>query len=205
MTPTMTKYSQGNEQTYILEAVKHIAHGRLLDIGAWHPTVFSNSRALIEMGWSGVLVEPSPEPLVNLLKEYGNNENVELIAAVVGTDVGLASVHISADAVSTTEDSEYEKWKTAAQFTGTLIVPSITVGQLFERYGPFDFVNIDTEGTSVDLLKQIVLWIRDWALRGRPACICVEHNERRDEAFLVSKDFYRVVHANETNLVLSAI
>jgi len=202
MTPTITKYSQGNEQTYILDAVKHIAHGRLLDIGAWHPTVFSNSRALIEMGWSGVLVEPSPEPLVNLLKEYGNNETVQLIAAVVGTGPGLSTVHISADAVSTTEECEYEKWKETATFMGNLIVPRVTLEQLFKMFGPFRFVNIDTEGTSVDLLKQMIFLIQHWQV---PECICVEHNERREEVYLVAKDFYQIVHANETNLVLKAL
>lgn len=38
-------YSQGAEQTAILESVKHLAPGKFLDIGAWHATDKSNPRA----------------------------------------------------------------------------------------------------------------------------------------------------------------
>jgi hypothetical protein len=59
-------YSQTGEQEYIL------AHsgppGHFLDIGAWTATTFSNTRALFEAGWSGVLIEPSPGPFLQLLR-----------------------------------------------------------------------------------------------------------------------------------------
>ena len=58
----MKDYSQAAEQPHILKAFEGRPPGRLLDIGAWNPFTFSHSRALIEMGWFGVLVEPSPGP-----------------------------------------------------------------------------------------------------------------------------------------------
>ena len=61
-------YSQRDEEKYILEAFDGKTDGRFLDIGAWHPTVFSNTRALIEMGWSGVMIEPSPGPFLNIVR-----------------------------------------------------------------------------------------------------------------------------------------
>lgn len=200
---TMTKYSQQDEQTYILEAVKGIRTGRLLDIGAWHPCMFSNSRALIEMGWSALLIEPSPEPLVNLLKEYGHSANVEILAAGVGINHGLRRMHITADGLSTTEEREYEKWKKAAHFYGRLVVPMISVLELLP-FGPFDFVDIDTEGTSVDLLKWLLSDIRAVDYQ-RPRCICVEHNERRREVIDASHGLYETIHQNDTNMVLKAI
>lgn len=57
--------------------------GRLLEIGAFDAFAMSNSRALIELGWSAVLFEPSPGPLRALVKEYGNNPKVEVVAAAV--------------------------------------------------------------------------------------------------------------------------
>ena len=64
MTQTeMQSYSQYGEDRAIVELFgDHV--GRFLDIGAWHPTVFSNTRALFERGWSGVMVEPSPCPFL---------------------------------------------------------------------------------------------------------------------------------------------
>lgn len=60
-------YSQQDEEKYILEALEGIT-GTFLDIGAWHPTDKSNTRRLIELGWSGVLIEPSPGPFINLMR-----------------------------------------------------------------------------------------------------------------------------------------
>ena len=77
----MKDYSQFQEQPAILEAFGYragddgvvatdevLTNTRFLDIGAWHPTDKSNSRALIELGWSGVLFEPTPGNMINLLR-----------------------------------------------------------------------------------------------------------------------------------------
>ena len=54
----MTDYTQHGEQKYFLEVlgalVPNTQPGRLLEIGAWEPKTFSNSRALIELGQSGI-------------------------------------------------------------------------------------------------------------------------------------------------------
>jgi hypothetical protein len=52
----------------MLKHVAHIEAGTVLEIGAWHPTDKSNSRALIERGWSATLIEPSPGPMLNLMR-----------------------------------------------------------------------------------------------------------------------------------------
>jgi hypothetical protein len=61
------KYSQYDEEAYIVAALTG-EPSRFLDVGAWHPTIFSNTRALVERGWGGVLIEPSPGPFINLLR-----------------------------------------------------------------------------------------------------------------------------------------
>ena len=63
-------YSQyGEDQIIAAEFLRQeSAHRFFLDIGAWHPTIFSNTRLLIEQGWSGVIIEPSPGPFMNLMR-----------------------------------------------------------------------------------------------------------------------------------------
>lgn len=61
-------YSQFYEETFILKAVEKCEGSRFLDVGAFHPTDKSNTRALYEAGWSGVMIEPSPVPMRNLLE-----------------------------------------------------------------------------------------------------------------------------------------
>lgn len=67
----MKDYSQFGEQAHILGALAEAGFtsvGRFLDIGCWDPITFSNTRALVELGWSGVLVEPAPGPMLELLR-----------------------------------------------------------------------------------------------------------------------------------------
>ena len=56
----MKDYSQNGEQKIILEYFQDKYKGKVLDIGANDGITLSNSRALIEKGWDGVLIEPAP-------------------------------------------------------------------------------------------------------------------------------------------------
>jgi FkbM family methyltransferase len=191
-------YSQNQEEQFILTACSQAA-GQFLDVGAWNARDKSNTRALFEKGWRGVLIEPSPLPFAGLQAEYGTVPGMTLISAAVVLDESLAEVemYITADALSTTEEANYEKWKGQAQFDGKSQVPAITLERIFERYGDFDFVSLDTEGTSVALLYRLL------ALGKRPKCICVEHDDCiGDVQQVVARHGYTCVHCNSENLVL---
>ncbi len=63
-------YSQNNEEQIIIEYFKDFK-GHLLDIGANDGLTLSNSRKLIELGWTGDLVEPSPNAFQKLTYSPG--------------------------------------------------------------------------------------------------------------------------------------
>lgn len=199
MTTTDIKsYSQYSEDLTIVPLFDK--PGRLLDIGAWDAVALSNSRALIEMGWSAVLIEPSPTPFMSLLKAYGNDPNVVLIHAALGFDRHCAEFWVTDDAVSTTEKEQYEKWKDHAKFIGKFWTPMITLADLFNQFGVpgFDFVNIDVEGKSVDVLAALM------ATQAMPKAICCEHDERIVEANgLVARHGYKQILLNGTNVVFA--
>src|SRR6186713_1166854 len=63
-------YSQNNEEQIILDYFREGKRGKVLDIGANDGITFSNSAKLIELGWSAVLVEPSPIAYQRLLQQH---------------------------------------------------------------------------------------------------------------------------------------
>lgn len=203
----MTDYSQNGEQKYILQVVGAQngaigrPPGRLLDIGAWNAKTFSNSRALIELGWSAVLFEPSPGPLRGLVEEYGNNPRVEVVGAAVTTVGGSLKLRCTDDALSADVNNaaHFETWK-SYPFYGTMTSHSFSLRFIFAAWGNFDFVSIDTEGTSVDLFVQLVQTKR------RPRCVCVEHENRWPEIEAAAKyGGYHLIHPpgdNPINVVL---
>ena len=79
---------------------------------------------------------------------------------------------------------------------GGLYTASWYVLDAYMRAG-FDFVNIDTEGTSVEVLHRLFM------LGKTPKCICVEHDERTTEAMAAATALgYACTYVNGENLVL---
>lgn len=210
----MTDYSQFGEQAAILAAFAQAGHykgtsmeedpqyvkghvGQLLDIGAYHATDKSNTRALIELGWGGVLIEPSPGPLLGLVKEYGNSDRITVVGACVALELGLVKLHVTDDAVSTSDEGNFEVWADKGGFYGTMLSPAITLEQISNQFGGFDFCNIDAEGVSVGL------FLRMMELQWEPHCICVEHDNRLSEILsAATARGYVATMANGTNVVL---
>lgn len=189
-------YSQYDEERFIVEAVGGMS-GSFLDLGAYHPTEKSNTRALFEGGWGGVMVEPSPGPMRALLVEYGKEDRIKLIQAAVALTPGLVDLWVSDDAVSTSDQSSYATWKEAGGFFGQMRVPAITLNEIANQFGGFDFVNIDIEGLSVDLFTQALY------LGWEPKCWCVEHNDRLGELLTeATGKGYVATMTNSCNVVL---
>ena len=59
----------------------------------------------------------------------------------------LQMFHATRDLVSTVDPAHFAKWSGMANYVGRYVISVISAVELM-RMGPFDFINIDTEGTS---------------------------------------------------------
>jgi FkbM family methyltransferase len=194
-------FSQNQEEIHILRVLNDaLLPGRFLDIGAYNPKLFSNTRALYERGWSGVMVEASPGPFMDLLIEYGKCDRIELVCAAVAQSRGLLRFQHSEAGVGTSNDAHYQKWRNTADFDGRFFAPTVLIGDLVEIFGrDFDFINIDIEGGSADLFLHA---IRDARLR--PKCWCVEHDGHQEELTKVALlKGYAQYHLNGENVIFA--
>jgi FkbM family methyltransferase len=224
----VNRYSQFAEQDAILAAVGGGEPLNFLDIGCWDPITFSNTRALFELGWSGVMIEPSPGPFVELLRtctvcttgcderehepygerkqrqckvcggvRYGFQTRVKLLLAAVGVNPGMVSMSATDDALSTSDKKSRVTWDKDGGFYGDFLVPVITLEQIANQFGGFQFVNLDVEGQSTDLLLEML------RLGWQTKCICVETDGRDQEIISAATPLhYHVTYGNGTNLVL---
>ena len=198
-------YSQNDEEKHILRIVgEDFGHlprpaGRFLDIGAYNPKAFSNTRALFDRGWSGVMVEAAPGPFLDLLIEYGGNNRIQLVCAAVAPMRGLIQFYHSEAGVGTSSEPHYQKWRDAAKFEGTFWTPTVPITDLLSQFGyQFDFVNIDVEGGSAALFIDAI------QRRLRPKCWCVEHDGRQEEItkIAISRGYCRE-HLNGENVIFA--
>ena len=199
------KYSQNDEERVILETFAGKTDGRFLDIGAYDAKMLSNTRALYEQGWSGVMVEPSPEPFVGLLREYGHDPRIELVHVAVGREGGLVKMTLTPDALSTTNEGNLGRLREGGfQFSGTAWVYEVSLYGLLSRFaGPFDFVSIDVEGGSAELFLQFLEFLPyRHSMVSYPTMFCVEHDHRAEELkAAAAKQGYAEVLRNGENQI----
>lgn len=204
MSAVQNSYSQSGEDLIICRELGERAGGTFLDIGAFHPFQFSNTRRLYELGYKGVFVEPSPSLREAFEKEYGADKEVVLLPVCVGTENGTQVFWDSGgDAISTLVKGETQKWVDAygSKFT-PIQVEVVSVTELLRRcpYKTFDFINIDTEGNVWDIVSQF-----DFQSL---ACkvVCLEWNGKEEKNFLqhLTKQGYSEVHRNAENMIFRA-
>ncbi len=169
--------SQYGEHVRILE---HFAGrvGKFLDVGAYDGVTFSNTRYLAELGWSGVLVEPSPMAFPHLMAYYKDNPRMELVNAGLTNSAGLRvrkfyanGVGAAGDALSSFRLEHREKF--SMHPFEPIWLPVMTWDDLLAALpGPYQFVNIDVEGMNLEVLQGLCLQIAQrWI---GPEMVCVE-------------------------------
>lgn len=194
-------YSQYDEEEQILAATAGVPSARFLDLGAFHPTKFSNTRALVEQGWSGVFVDVSPSAVRALTAEYGGNPRFSVVQCAVSVEGerSFAEIHATDDALSTLDPATVQKWSATGGYYGKFLAPAIPVREILRQVGDdFQFVNIDIEGISVPILHELLP-----GLARKPACICLEYDDELERVRAWSaENGYEVASVNGTNVVL---
>jgi FkbM family methyltransferase len=95
-------YSQNNEEMIIISNLSNITSGKFIEIGAYDPFKFSNTRKLVENGWSGLYVEPATYCFNKFVTEYGlDNEKIKLLNKAIGKYNGKLTFYECDDAIST--------------------------------------------------------------------------------------------------------
>ena len=81
-------FSQSGEDGVIDQIFELIGPGNkaCCEFGAWDGIHFSNTRNLILSGWTGIMIEGDGPRFKDLVKTYGDNDNVHCINRFVDDD-----------------------------------------------------------------------------------------------------------------------
>lgn len=151
--------------------------GFWVDVGAHHPTRFSNTRMFSEMGWSGINVDALPEAIELFRKRRPQDVNVNIGIGDVTGELEYYRFHdhayntfVKARIGELSRDWGHELIE--GRDYHVCKVPVITLRELLDRYLPkgqkIDFLSVDAEGMDLAVLKS-----NDWA-RYRPEFVLAE-------------------------------
>lgn len=154
------QYSQWGEDLFIDNFFKNKNNGIYLDIGCFHPYMYSNTCLLHKRGWSGVNVDINQTSidLFNIIRPNDTN-----ICAAVSKEKKDLKVYFDDpfSPINTVDKKFYENleksfFKNKKIFT----IQSKTIQEIFDIgkiKGEIDFVNIDAEGLDFEILLQMNL------------------------------------------------
>jgi FkbM family methyltransferase len=149
----IVSYSQNLEDVILWRAVGDIQNGFYIDIGAWHPTADSVSKAFYEHGWRGIHVEPTAE-MADLLRRDRPDETV--IQALVSAQPGVVPFYeVIGTGLSTARKDIAQEHALKHGFEVVeRVVTSITLDSLLSLAPTDDihWLKIDVEGHEREVL-----------------------------------------------------
>lgn len=166
-------YAQQGEDMVIMQALGMlgIMAPRYLDIGAFHPTIGSNTYLAYVSGGSGVLVEPNP-PMAKMLAEVRTRDVV--VAAGVGTgDATEADYYLMRDRPQLNTFSKAQVDRYVAEggaLEKAIKMKLVSIDALLQEHFAegIDLLSVDVEGLDLEILRSMS------PTGPRPAVICVE-------------------------------
>lgn len=196
-------YSQNQEEKIILDYFGSQT-GTFIDIGANDGVTFSNTRALAESGWRGVLVEPSPQAFAKLKDLYNGHKGFYTYPYAISDHNGKAMLQESgplcsaADIglVSTFHAEEKARFSKSVRYS-PIEVKTFRWKTFLNRLSvkEFDFVSMDCEGDELNILPQMDL--------SATRMICIEWNGKHDLKTEYEKylDGFNLVYTSAENLI----
>lgn len=165
-------YSQEGEDVILERIFEEKQVGFFIDIGAHHPTKFSNTYKFYLKGWRGVNIDATPgsmEPFKMLRPE---DVNIEL--GVTDKEGELIYYIFDEPALNTfsKERVDFLLKNTRFKLNKTVLVHTKSLKQIMEQCVPLnkqiDFLTIDVEGLDYDILLT-----NDWSMY-RPYILLIE-------------------------------
>ncbi|MGD9827250.1 MAG: glycosyltransferase [Hyphomicrobiaceae bacterium] len=167
--------------------------GTFLDVGAWNATDHSLTRRLYEGGFKGLLIEASPSSFAAIRSVYAADPEMETMHACVGARSGPTTFwDARGDGMATVMIERMTPWRDAGIAFDPIAMTMQTPHELLatSKHRKFDFVSIDTGGTSQEILLALDLGETGTRLvsvdrNGSDFAVCALHCRRWGLEFLL--------------------
>jgi len=196
-------YSQKEEDIHIDKLLGFKKKGFYVDIGAYDPAMFSNTKRFYLRGWRGINIEPDPNNSKKFFMERKRDINLNI--GVSDKNGMLTFYKFFPETLSTfSKKSAKENLKHKYKLTNKTKIQVKKLSEILENYckdKKIDFMSIDTEGFDLLVLKS-----NNWK-KFRPKLICVESmehgitksNKKGSAHYFLLQQGYKKVYEGEFN------
>ncbi len=153
-----TYFSQFGEDIIVEHLYPTFTNGRYLDIGCFHPYVFSNTAKLHFRGWSGVNIDANPRSIELFGSERPGDINLNLVVGSGPTEE-VPFYILDVDGASNTRSLPFAEAQARTMNTKLLdpiIVRKVTLSEVIRSHFVDQiplYLNIDAEVYDLDVLQ----------------------------------------------------
>ncbi len=130
--------------------------GFYVDIGAFHPSMYSNTKLFYKNGWNGINIDAKPGSMKRFNKKRKRDINIE--AAINNESIELDFFIFKESPLNTLSKNLAQYWiKTKGTLIKIIKIKTIPLSIILEKNinidQKIDFMNIDCEGFDINVLK----------------------------------------------------
>lgn len=175
----------GQDKWVIGKMFPGVTNGFFLDVGSGHGTIGSNTKALEQLGWTGICVDPFPTHM-----EGRTCRMEKVVVSSVSGQVVKFHTHSGLGGIADT----LGKWKSEAEKSPAVELTTVTLGEVLDGANApsfIHFLSLDIEGAELDALKGVPFD------KYRFGSMAIEHNEEEPKRsdllkFLAERGYQRV-------------
>ena len=172
-------YSFEGEDMLLSRMFKNQRNGFYVDVGAYHPQMYSNTYHFYLQGWKGINIDAMPGSMKIFNKIRKNDINLEIpISDTKETLTYYTFNHTNLNGFSKELAVERDGWKVGdweVKLISETKLQTLTLSEILDKYLPpnqtIDFLSVDVEGLDYEVLRS-----NDWK-KYRPKIVLVEDLE----------------------------
>lgn len=163
----MSICSQFGEETGLKRVFRIIEgndyKGIYVDVGAYHPFQWSNTKWAYDKGWRGINIDPNPDSIA--LFEVHRPEDININCGV-SDEEGVLPFYVCAESAR----SSFESLADTKNVEKVINIPIRTLDSILEEFNisQIDILDIDAEGFDERIIKSVDLE------KYQPKCILIE-------------------------------
>lgn len=164
-------YSHQGEDAPLQAILKWVKNGTYVDVGAYHPTLYSNTYAFYKKGWKGIVIDPNSDmkPLFALVRPRDT-----FVHSAVGEKAEERPYYMFDDgAYNSFDEARARGWESSRglKIREIRTVSFKPLSQILQEQGikKIDLLDIDVEGLDFNVLKT-----HDWSI---PTSVIVIEDE----------------------------
>jgi hypothetical protein len=178
-------FSQEGEDMVLKRVFNNRSTGVYVDIGAHHPSVFSNTNYFYQLGWRGINIDGLPGSKIDFNKNRPRDINLELLIAETEEDIEFYLFEPSLmNTISKKQAESNTKFDWCVP-KGSTMVHAMPLSKVFDQYLEpgikIDFMSVDVEGAEMSVLKS-----NNWD-KYKPDVLLIEYIDLSIEDILKSE------------------